>query len=285
MTTRNNTYVAYTFRISSPIQLPGLERTNGDPDVTVEYGRIDSGADTGSVGGEIRLSYDDVGTFEIRDGRRVVIDPVADISDTALRPYLIGPVMGALLYQRGYLVLHASAVSIRGTAVAFLGPSGAGKSTLAAACQVRGHAVLNDDITAVELVDEKPVVVPGLPFLKLTPELAEVFDIGQEHLTVGRGNKELYRTPTGVPRSTRPLKRLYVIADGDLRSEKMSPGEAVQALVGHTYTQTLLDNTSIGNHFRQCTGVADFAEVRRLSRPRDLDLLPGTVQQIEQEVG
>lgn len=277
--------MAYTFRISSPIQLPELERTNGDPDVTVEYGCIDFGAATGSVGDEIRLSYDDLGTFEIRDGRRVVIDPVAETSDAALRPYLIGPVMGALLYQRGYLVLHASAVSIRGTAVAFLGSSGAGKSTLAAACQVRGHSVLNDDITAVKFADGKPVVVPGLPFLKLTPELAEAFDIGQESHSVGRGNKEVYRTQTGVPQSPRPLKRLYIITDGDLQSEKMSPGEAVQALVGHTYTQSLLDNTSIGNHFRQCTRVADSAEICRLSRPRNLELLPDTVQQIEQEVG
>lgn len=285
MTTKNDTYLVYTFRISSPIQLPGLQPTNGEPDVTIEYGYINTGADTASVSDEIQLSYDGIGTFEIRSGKRVVIDPVEEISDTALQPYVIGPILGAVLYQRGYLVLHASSVSICDTAVAFLGHSGAGKSTIAAACQERGHTMLSDDITAVEIVDEKPIVTPGLPLLKLTPEFADGFDIGRAYPSAGPGDKQLYRAPSGVPRSTRPLERLYVLADGELRTEKMSAGETVQALVGHTYTQSLLDETSIGDHFRQCTRVADTAEISRLSRPRDLDLLSDTVQQIEREIG
>lgn len=285
MTAENHTYVAYTFRVSSPIQLPGLRRTDGDPDVTVEYGRVDSGVDDGSASDEIRLSYDGIGTFEIRDGRRVVIDPVEEIGDAALWPYLIGPIMGAVLHQRGYLVLHASSVSIRDTAVAFLGSSGAGKSTIAAACRARGHEVLSDDVTAVEIADERPIVVPGLPLLKLAPGFTDTFDLEYERLSEGPGNKELCRIPGGVPRSTRPLERLYVVTDGDLRSTELSPGETVRALVGHTYTQSLLDETSIGDHFRQCTRVADTAEVHRLARPPDLDSLPDTVDRIEREVG
>lgn len=65
----------------------------------------------------------------------------------------------------------------------------------------------------------------------------------------------------------------------------MTPGETVQALVGHTYTQSLLDKTSIDDHFRQCTCVADTAEINWLARPKNLDSLSDTVQQIEQEIG
>lgn len=285
MTSENTTYLAYTLRISSPIHLPGLQETAGEPDVTIEYGRLDSDADSGPVREEIHLSYDAVGTFEIHAGRRVVLDPVEAISDAALQPYVLGPILGAVLYQRGYLVLHASSVSIRNTAVGFLGPSGAGKSTLAAACHVRGHDVLSDDITAVEIVDEMPMVLPGMPLLKLTPDVAALFDSGETCLSAGPEDKDLYRIPSGVPQSTRLLDRLYVITDGELQSTNMSPGETVQALVGHTYTQSLLDETSIGTHFRQCTRVADTTDVRWLSRPNDLEVLSDTVHQIEQEVG
>jgi hypothetical protein len=285
MTATSSTYRAYGLRISSPIRLPGLERTDGNPDVSVEYGRIDSTEDAGSPTDEIRLSYDGVGRFAIRDGRRVVVDPVEDVADAALLPYLLGPVLGAVLYQRGYLVLHASSVSIRGAAVAFLGPSGAGKSTIAAACRARGHALLSDDITAIEIADGEPMVVPGVPLLKLAPELPLRLDLDWDRLSAVSQGKELYRVPGGVPRSRRPLDRLYVLAEGDLRSAAMSPGERIQALVGHTYTQSLLDEASIGDHFRQCARVAETAAVRRLSRPRDLDSLPATVRRIEEAVG
>ena len=52
---------------------------------------------------------------------------------TAVRLYLLGTCMGALLFQRKLLPLHGSAVVINGKAYAFVGDSGAGKSTLAAA--------------------------------------------------------------------------------------------------------------------------------------------------------
>lgn len=282
--TANNTYIAYQLRISSPIRLPGLQQTNGNPDVTIEYGRLDSGVETGPVSDEMRLSYDGIGVFEIRNGRHVVIDPGKEISDTTLQPYLLGPIMGVILYQRGYLVLHASAVSMNDTAVAFLGPSGAGKSTIVAACQVNGHDILSDDITAVEIVEGEPMVIPGMPLLKLTPEFVDSVDLEYECLSAGLENKVLYRTPRDVPQSPYPLKQLYVITDGGLQSTKLSPGGTIQALVGNTYTQSLLDKTSIGNHFRQCTCVADATEVRHLSRPRDIGLLSETVKQIEQEV-
>ena len=69
----------------------------------------------------------------MRGGNRISFSPAAGAEETAVRLYLLGTCMGALLFQRKLLPLHGSAVVINGKAYAFVGDSGAGKSTLAAA--------------------------------------------------------------------------------------------------------------------------------------------------------
>lgn len=55
---------------------------------------------------------------------------------------------------RGYEVLHASAVALGGSAVAFLGASGTGKTTLATRIVARGAALVTDDVLAIEVSDD-----------------------------------------------------------------------------------------------------------------------------------
>lgn len=56
-----------------------------------------------------------------------------------------------LLILQGHPVLHASAVSINGRAIAFSGPSGAGKTTMARAFATAGAALLAEDFFVVRL--------------------------------------------------------------------------------------------------------------------------------------
>jgi hypothetical protein len=63
---------------------------------------------------------------------------------------LAGTVSAFLLALRGETVLHASAVAVDGTALAFVGQSGRGKSTLAALLCVDGAKLVTDDVLTVE---------------------------------------------------------------------------------------------------------------------------------------
>lgn len=94
------------------------------------------------------------------------------ISDAAV--YLLGPVLGLLLRLRGVTCLHASAVALGERAVVFAGPAGAGKSTTAAALGRRGHAIVSDDIVAIEERDGGFFVFPAHPYLGLWPESVEM---------------------------------------------------------------------------------------------------------------
>ena len=85
-----------------------------------------------------------------------------------------GPFWGLLLRFRGVTCLHASAVAIGGSVIAFVGAEGAGKSTTAAAFARAGYAAVSDDVVA--LVERKGdfFVSPSYPHLCLWPESVEM---------------------------------------------------------------------------------------------------------------
>lgn len=206
------------------------------------------------------LHWSDVGTFHVRNGSEIVVQKATDIPESELRLFLLGPALALLLHQRGLLVLHASAISIDGHAVAFLGAQGRGKSTLAGALYARGHNLVADDIVAVDLCyAAQPVVFPGFPQLKLWPEA--VSEIGETPDRLrrlhGRYDKRAYPATRGFSTAPLPLRCLYVLDEGaEARIEDLSQHAAFVELIRHTYTARVLEANPDPSHFRQCAAVA-----------------------------
>jgi hypothetical protein len=80
---------------------------------------------------------------------------------------LVGQVLPLVAALRGLHVIHASAVSVDGGAIALAGVSGAGKSTLAAELAARGHVVVAEDVLALRLTGEGVVAEPGVSLVRL----------------------------------------------------------------------------------------------------------------------
>ena len=74
--------------------------------------------------------------------------------------FLIGQVLPLTAAVRGYEMLHASAVSLDGRAIAFLGDSEAGKTSLATNMLLQGAEFLADDALAIE---------PGADYVRAHP--------------------------------------------------------------------------------------------------------------------
>src|SRR4051794_13306349 len=112
-------YSAYGLGIGSALPLPELlEQGERRPDVMI---RLDAVSDappplpSGGMTGWARrdescLVVPGVGAMLIRHGREIVLDAVPEADAAACRLFLLGPAMGLLLHQRGFLVLHASAM-------------------------------------------------------------------------------------------------------------------------------------------------------------------------------
>ena len=70
--------------------------------------------------------------FLVNDGNEIVIDRDRSAGDIDISLFTINTPIGALLYQRGFLPMHASAIEVNGGCVIFTGVSGVGKSTILA---------------------------------------------------------------------------------------------------------------------------------------------------------
>src|SRR5207302_4822469 len=96
------------------------------------------------------FSVEVVGRILVSEGKTIDLEVLDGVDPGEASPFLLGTGFGALLLQRGSLILHASAIALDGKSIAFCGDSGAGKSTLAAALCRSGWTFLSDDLSRIE---------------------------------------------------------------------------------------------------------------------------------------
>jgi hypothetical protein len=302
---KTSTYRAYGINIRSAVQLPELAKTESLPDVRIRYGKVadssllESLVANGEVferpgfrivvtPGAIAVRWDLVGTFLIRQGAEVVIDPEPSVLEEDLQPFLTGPVLSVLLHQRGFLVLHSSAVVIGTSAVAFLGAKGDGKSTLAAHLQVRGHRLIADDIVPVNLENSDPSVVAGFPRIKLYND--SIAAVGEEpsnfpliHRFV---EKRSFQYSDSVSAEPIPLQSVFILSDSEEVSlEELGHAAAFIEITRHSYVNRYLKALNDeSKHFQQCHQLMKRIPVWKLNRPRDFSTMNEVCELLEDNV-
>lgn len=301
-------YLAYGLGIRSVLPLPELvaaetEVEVTEADVTIRLGRIDRLPLESSLSASesyfrattqgMYIFSEAIGAFLIQEGREIVVDPTPGVEERMLRLYLLGPALATLLQQRGLLVLHASAVAVNGSAVAFLGWPGGGKSTTAAALHTRGHAIISDDVTAIQLEPKAsigPAVLPGFPQLRLWSETAATLGYDVKLLPKINANfdKHELRLKNGFSKTPLPIKCVYVIAEGQAGQaheiQRLEPREALVELIRHSYCARMLQETAPSDHLRQCASLANQITVSRLQRQRSLAALSDLASLIEENI-
>jgi hypothetical protein len=284
-----SSYLTYGMRIRSELALPELPTTDGATDVIIRFGRVD--VPHSSVDGlqwtnedEACLSFERIGSFLVRQGHEIVVDPAPGEDERWVRNAVMGPVMGILLYQRGWLTLHASSTAVDGMVVAFMADRGWGKSTMAAAMVARGHDLVADDITAVETREDDPKVAPGYPLLKLWPEaIASIKEDPAALPEIAPGaHKRSMRVHRDPPPTLLSLGCIYVLDVGQaLEIEPLRPQEALTELIRNTYGRKLLQTVKPASHLQHCANVVNSVPIRRLRRPQSLEALSDVVQRVE----
>lgn len=292
-------YLVYGLRINSELYLPELIPSEGKADVTIRLGNLDppllkatsTECYCHTTAEEAYLFWEEGGTVLVRGGREIIVAPIPGVEEQVLRLYLLGAAFGILLHQRGLMVLHASAVAVNGSAIAFIGDSGWGKSTTAGALYARGHSVMTDDVTALDLNStSSPTVLPGFPQLKLWPEAAET--LGNAPETSHQLHPELEKRAHITDRFSHtplPLKCIYVLDDGPVLEIKPLQGqEALAALMRNWYCARfgpqLLQATGVLSHFLKCTDLVNRVTVCCLKRQNSLSALSDIAQLVEEHL-
>jgi hypothetical protein len=255
-------------------------------DVCVRLGRVEA-AETGSV--NIYSGYlPEIGQFWIRDGVEITVQPYADVDEQMLRSCILGSAFSVLLQQRGFLILHASAVVMNGQAVAFIGVSGTGKSTTASAFMQHGYSVITDDVLAIRFTEICPEVVPSYPIIKLLPDAVEALNYRAEGLPLlyATSHKRVQTFDCEKLQASYPLRRIYLLSKGDCHEiEPLSTTDALLSFINQSRAvKNLIDPSAKKLHFQQCTELAKGLGLFRLRRKPDLKSLSDIVKLVEDDL-
>ena len=258
---------AYCLAIESDIALDELPMHPGmTPDVTIRTAPVDpAGAPSSDT---ILLDVRGVARFAITGGSEIRVDPVPGASLDSVRLFLMGSALGALLHQRGLLVLHGNAVRVGDGCLVCVGASGAGKSTLAAALAARGYAPLADDVVAIGADN---CALPGLPRIRLWKDAAERLGHDPAALRRIRPGFDKFALPAAPVREPLPVRWVFALdveADAGVACTPLSGTERFHALAANVYRPTYLARTlGPSKHLELCAKLARNTEMFRIVRP------------------
>lgn len=231
------------------------------------------------------LVFDDTGRFDVSaDGSMITWHRPHDVVMEAAQADITSRVLALAMHAGGVFALHASAVSIAGSGVAFLGPKHFGKSTLCSALVVAGARALSDDTVPVR-PGAPPELAPGLPRLRLWTDAAtRLFGVGD----AGGGlRKHLMARLDATQVETRcvPFRAAYVLnpvtelAGGAAADrERLDAVQATIALVMHSKLGQVLTGAESPVVLSQAADIARFVPVYGLNVVRDLERIDEVAQ-------
>jgi hypothetical protein len=292
-------YKSFDLQITSEIECPELcPGDNCVPDVTIQYGQvpeieINDTEDSFSYQispKQFLLDIKDTARYCVSGGDRITIQRDEKIDYDAIRVFLLGSAFGMLLYQRGILPLHGSAIHFNNAGVIFVGQSGAGKSTLASAFGKRDYQILADDVSAITFSDDGlPYVTGGTNHLKMWEDSLNY--IGEDPQTLKNVHKEYTKFKVDMgsqfcPLPT-PVRYVYMLtpdSNPDIRITPLNPNEKFNALVNNAYRIELIDEIMYKKMILQnCAKMANRVVIKRVERPTRSFMLEELADRIEED--
>lgn len=293
---------AFGLNLRSCVALPGPAplATAAAPEVEVGWGEVPDELPAASVRGaryqiapgQFLFWVDGIARFLVSEGQRIVVQRAPGADDDDVRAFLVTSALGALLHQRGDLVLHASGIVTRDGGVVFLGASGVGKSTLAAALHRRGHAVLTDELCVVRRdAAGGGRIHPGFPALKLWPDALALLDLPAAGLRpVRRGiEKRVVPIAGGFATAAVPVRKVYLLTTtrrGEaVRLTQPEATRRLNLLHQHTYfPQIAVGLSGKAAHFQRVLELAQHLAITVVERPDRGADLAGLVRRVEEDL-
>ena len=291
-------YFAYGLRISSSIEFPELKIEKTDSDIIIDaktentFPKGELVLDNPNGLSLVRYGNQDIGVllenktlFRVRYGKEIIININSTIDQILLRLLILNQGMGLLLNQRGYLVLHGSAVNINGKAIAFLGRSLRGKSTIAASLNIRGYPLITDDVLAINFNKNEPQILPSYPRIKLRDDILKLISTNNLKQIQANQNKYCYNANKNFSTNPLPLKNIYLIEKSHKNEINILKScEALIELIKQSYTIKLFDNSEKYKNLIQCKKVVKNVHVKVLKRSDSIEEINNLLQKIEKDV-
>ena len=295
-------YKAYQLNIQAEFPIPEFPAGSDPaaaPDVIIRYGTIPDALENVTGKGvlyqasanQFLLRMDDIARYLVQNGNEIIVEPAANSLESDVRVFLLGSCIGALLHQRGLLVIHAGAVNTDKGAVLFTGHSGCGKSTILGELMRRGYKMMVDDVCAVTLDPAGlPLVLPGYPRTRLWLDAAKKLEQDVSTLERTRPTLEKYerQAPDQFHDQPAPLRRIYLLTStnkDELKLEPMPRINTFSIVLNNTYRKQFLDGLEMrAPHFGLAAAVAKQSGVTRVTRPSQSFRLTELADLIEKDL-
>lgn len=277
-------YYIHGFHISSAYSLTGVVEAIDitTPDITIKHGNFippplklaNSGVRYHIDDDSIYLYWEGIANFQIIRGQQINVMPEATFEPEQLQRFIKTSVLASALYQRGLVVLHASAVVIDGKAVVFCGDSGCGKSTLCAKLHARGHHLLADDVVVCQPHNSGYLVHPGVQEFKLWPDTLHSLEVN--HAESPRVSpdcqKRVHVVGERLHGEAAQISGIYILDWGVEDVINAIPPVAVaMELVRNSYGIRVLQSIDSRRHFEQTMDIAQSIPVRLFRRKSEHD--------------
>lgn len=218
-----------------------------------------------------------------------------DIPVATIRHLLLDQVVPRILGQRGYLILHASAVVMPGgQAIAFLGHSGRGKSTLASSFHHHGARLITDDCLLLEEVGGHIVAIPNYYGLRLfTDSATAIFgeqsgDSPVAHYTTKK-RLQLSSKGRADSKAASRLTTVFLLADAGedgeplVRINKVKGIETIMTMIEQSFLLDITDKPLIARQFTELGRfLSSGINIYQLIYPRQHAMLPQVRSKIEE---
>ncbi len=259
-----NTYLykAFGLRIKSefPIdQLPQLP--DGDADVCIVRADLKGLTQiqrTTPTSNSVFFKGMEQGLNYVTDGKLIQVDPFERYSPSKMGLYLMGSGMGAIMIQRGFMLLHGSCVTDGRHAILITGDSGAGTSTTAAEFLRHGWKLLTDDVTAVFDVDGMPTVQSSYPSQKLWQDALDRYEVADDDVHSLYFSEEREKFGVSVADSfyegVCPLSMVVRLlpAEQECSIHEITGISKVDQLLRNTYRSNFIAPEDRQRHFQRC---------------------------------
>jgi hypothetical protein len=203
---------------------------------------------------EFLFRIENVASYYIRNGSEIVVQRNGQASQAEVSAFITGTSFGFLMHQRRLLPLHACTVIFHDKCLVFAGISGAGKSTLAMALVKAGGNLIADDISVIDFRDQKPIVCPAFPVIKIWEDSLKHLGLSPSGLEPVRGELKKYYQPVASFSDSHPFIDQVFILQTHNRPETVTKSihgiEKFNVLKKHTYLFRGIPKTGLErNHF------------------------------------
>jgi hypothetical protein len=225
-------YTVFGLAITSEVELPSLQRLQAGGDFSdtadvhffnsdLSKSVLESGQQVGAFAevakGEALIRVPGLGRFLMSDGCRIDIEPEPGYDLQTMELYLLGNMLGVLLLQKRFLVMHGNVLERNGSAVMLCGCSGSGKSTLSAALiKSGGFRLVSDDLA---VFDQHGNLREGPAELKLWRDAVQALELPLDEMQPLHAQVEKYRWFQKAhvsPSSSLKVKAIYILGSNNL---------------------------------------------------------------------